>query len=213
VDVYGRRLRNTDSARLHSTTALGRSGHQESSRLTVPKMPCALDHDSPERDLFRLLSQYGEWHRPQIALSILSGSERHRAPRRSRARDIKSLSKISGVGVKRRAPSWWNEGQVGPAGRGKHKHAAGLVAGDQKVNDAVLALIALGLSRSKPRSCPATLSTLAKRSPSRISSARASKKGGMRRPSPTQSPGKRRRRRRSSYTQLVRRALVWSMLR
>ncbi|MBI2928096.1 MAG: Holliday junction branch migration protein RuvA [Verrucomicrobia bacterium] len=99
-----------------------------------------------ERELFRMLINTVSGIGPKIALNILSGMNAT-AFRGAVARgDVKSLAQISGVGKKTAerivvelkdkigAPGAWEAASA--------RHA--LPVADQKINDAVLALIALG---------------------------------------------------------------------
>lgn len=101
---------------------------------------------APERELFRLLINTVSGIGPKIALNILSGMNPTAFRGAVASSDVKALSRISGVG-KKTAERIVVElrDKVGAAGAWEASSAArGLSAHDQKVNDAVLALIALG---------------------------------------------------------------------
>ena len=103
-----------------------------------------------ERELFRMLINTVSGIGPKIALNILSGMNAT-AFRGAVARgDVRSLAQISGVGKKTAerivvelkdkigAPGAWEAASA--------KHA--LPVADQKINDAVLALVALGYKQA-----------------------------------------------------------------
>ena len=99
-----------------------------------------------ERDLFRLLIHSVSGIGPKTALNILSGMNATAFRGAVANGDVKSLSQISGVG-KKTAERIVVElkdkvGQAGALEAAGAKHA--LSADDQKVNDATLALMALG---------------------------------------------------------------------
>jgi Holliday junction DNA helicase RuvA len=98
-----------------------------------------------ERDLFRLLIHTVSGIGPKIALNVLSGVSIAAFRAAVAANDVKALSQISGVG-KKTAERIVVElrdklGAFADTSGGATKPAA---AGDQKLNDAVLALLALG---------------------------------------------------------------------
>jgi Holliday junction DNA helicase RuvA len=99
-----------------------------------------------ERDLFRLLIHTVSGIGPKLALNVLSGVSVAAFRAAVAVNDVKALSQISGVG-KKTAERIVVElrDKLGAfadtAGGGAAKPAA---AGDQKLNDAVLALLALG---------------------------------------------------------------------
>lgn len=99
-----------------------------------------------ERDMFRLLINTVSGIGPKIALNILSGMNVTALRGAVAQADIKSLSKISGVGRKTAERIVVElKDKIGPAGAWEASSAQrALSAADQKVNDAVLALIALG---------------------------------------------------------------------
>ena len=100
-----------------------------------------------ERDLFRLLVNSVSGIGPKIALNILSGMNPVAFRGAVANSDVKSLSQISGVG-KKTAERIVVElrDKIGAAGAweaASARHA--LSPDDQKINDAALALMALGL--------------------------------------------------------------------
>ena len=99
-----------------------------------------------ERDLFRLLINTVSGIGPKIALNILSGMSVVAFRGAVANGDVKALSQISGVGRKTAERVIVElRDKVGPAGAleaGSAQRA--LSAGEQKANDAVLALMALG---------------------------------------------------------------------
>jgi len=102
-----------------------------------------------ERDLFRLLINNVSGIGPKTALNILSGMNPVAFRGAVASSDVKSLSQISGVG-KKTAERIVVElrDKVGAAGAWEASSAArGLSAADQKINDAVLALMALGFKQ------------------------------------------------------------------
>ncbi len=101
---------------------------------------------SAERDLFRLLIHSVSGIGPKTALNILSGMNVAAFRGAVASSDVKSLSQISGVG-KKTAERIVVElrDKIGAAGTWEAASAQRtLSAGDQKLNDAVLALMALG---------------------------------------------------------------------
>ncbi|MCB1124996.1 MAG: Holliday junction branch migration protein RuvA [Verrucomicrobiae bacterium] len=103
----------------------------------------------PERQLFRLLINTVSGIGPKIALNILSGMNPTAFRGAVAGGDVKALSRISGVG-KKTAERIVVElrDKVGAAGAWEASSAErGLSEHDQKVNDAVLALIALGFKQ------------------------------------------------------------------
>jgi Holliday junction DNA helicase RuvA len=102
-----------------------------------------------ERELFRLLINNVSGIGPKTALNILSGMNAVTFRGAVAGGDVKSLSQISGVG-KKTAERIVVElrDKVGAAGAWEASSAArSLSASDQKVNDAVLALMALGFKQ------------------------------------------------------------------
>jgi Holliday junction DNA helicase RuvA len=102
---------------------------------------------SVERDLFRLLIQTVTGIGPRIALSILSGMNPVAFRGAVANADIRALSQISGVGRKTAERIIVElRDKLGPAGAWEADSAGrALSAEDQKINDAVLALLALGI--------------------------------------------------------------------
>lgn len=100
----------------------------------------------PERDMFRLLINTVSGIGPKIGLSALSGMSVTALRGAIANRDIKALSSISGVGKKTAERIVVELGdKVGVSGAWEASSAQNtLSAGDQKMNDAVLALMALG---------------------------------------------------------------------
>lgn len=102
-----------------------------------------------ERDLFRLLINSVSGIGPKTALNILSGMNAVTFRGAVANGDVKSLSQISGVG-KKTAERIVVElrDKIGAAGAWEASSAArSLSATDQKLNDAVLALMALGFKQ------------------------------------------------------------------
>jgi Holliday junction DNA helicase RuvA len=103
----------------------------------------------PERELFRMLINNVSGIGPKTALNVLSGMNAVAFRGAVASGDVKSLSQISGVG-KKTAERIVVElrDKVGAAGAWEATSAArSLSASDQKVNDAVLALMALGFKQ------------------------------------------------------------------
>lgn len=104
---------------------------------------------APERDLFRLLINNVSGIGPKTALNILSGMNAVAFRGAVAQGDVKALSQISGVG-KKTAERIVVElrDKIGAAGAWEAASAArGLSPADQKLNDAVLALMALGFKQ------------------------------------------------------------------
>jgi len=102
-----------------------------------------------ERDLFRLLINNVSGIGPKTALNILSGMNAVAFRGAVANSDVKSLSQISGVG-KKTAERIVVElrDKVGAAGAWEASSAQrALSPADQKINDAVLALMALGFKQ------------------------------------------------------------------
>ena len=99
-----------------------------------------------ERDLFRLLINTVSGIGPKIALNILSGMNATAFRGAVAKGDVKALSKISGVGKKTAERIVVElKDKIGVVGAWEAASAErALSPEDQKVNDAVLALIALG---------------------------------------------------------------------
>jgi len=102
-----------------------------------------------ERDMFRLLINTVSGIGPKSALNVLSGMNVTALRGAVAQADIKSLSKISGVGRKTAERIVVElKDRIGPAGAWEALSAQrALSPEDQKVNDAVLALIALGFKQ------------------------------------------------------------------
>ena len=101
---------------------------------------------TPERDMFRLLMNTVSGIGPKLALNVLSGMSVIALRGAIANGDVKSLSQISGVG-KKTAERIVVElrDKIGPSGAWEAMSSErGLSAADQKVSDAVLALVALG---------------------------------------------------------------------
>jgi Holliday junction DNA helicase RuvA len=102
-----------------------------------------------ERDLFRLLTNNVSGIGPKTALNILSGMNAVTFRGAVANGDVKALSQISGVG-KKTAERIVVElrDKIGAAGTLEAASARhGLAPGDQKLNDAILALMALGIKQ------------------------------------------------------------------
>ncbi|MGA2176787.1 MAG: Holliday junction branch migration protein RuvA [Verrucomicrobiota bacterium] len=99
-----------------------------------------------ERELFRLLIHSVSGIGPKIALNILSGISVTAFRGAVAGSDLKMLSQISGVGKKTAERIVIElKDKIGPGGALEALSAQrALSAGEQKINDAVLALIALG---------------------------------------------------------------------
>lgn len=103
-----------------------------------------------ERELFRLLINIVSGIGPKIALNILSGISVTAFRGAVANGDVKTLSQVSGVG-KKTAERIIVElrDKVGAAGAWEASSAQrGLSPADQRINDAVLALIALGFKQA-----------------------------------------------------------------
>jgi Holliday junction DNA helicase RuvA len=104
---------------------------------------------APERDLFRMLINNVSGIGPKTALNILSGMNAVAFRGAVANGDVKALAQISGVG-KKTAERIIVElrDKIGAAGAWEAASAArSLSASDQKLNDAVLALMALGFKQ------------------------------------------------------------------
>ena len=102
-----------------------------------------------ERELFRLLINNVSGIGPKIALNVLSGMNVTAFRGAVASGDVKSLSQISGVGRKTAERIVVElKDKIGAAGAWEAaSDKRTLSAGDQKVNDAVLALMALGFKQ------------------------------------------------------------------
>jgi Holliday junction DNA helicase RuvA len=104
---------------------------------------------SEERDLFRLLIQTVSGIGPKTALNVLSGISVTAFRGAVANGDLKALSQISGVGKKTAERIVVElKDKIGMAGAWEVASAKhGLSADEQRINDAVLALIALGFKQ------------------------------------------------------------------
>ena len=102
-----------------------------------------------ERDLFRLLIHTVSGIGPKIALNVLSGMNPVALRGAVANGDVKALSQISGVGKKTAERIVVElKDKIGAAGAWEASSAQrSLSDADQKVNDAVLALMALGFKQ------------------------------------------------------------------
>jgi Holliday junction DNA helicase RuvA len=102
-----------------------------------------------ERELFRMLINTVSGIGPKIALNVLSGMNPVALRGAVANSDVKALSQISGVGRKTAERIVVElRDKIGAAGAWEASSAQrALSAGDQKINDAVLALIALGFKQ------------------------------------------------------------------
>jgi holliday junction DNA helicase RuvA len=102
-----------------------------------------------ERDLFRMLINTVSGIGPKIALNVLSGMNPVALRGAVANGDVKALSQISGVGRKTAERIVVElRDKIGAAGAWEASSAQrALSAGDRKINDAVLALIALGFKQ------------------------------------------------------------------
>ena len=102
-----------------------------------------------ERDLFRLLINSVSGIGPRTAVNILSGISVAAFRGAVASSDVKALSQISGVGKKTAERIVVElKDKIGAAGAWEASSARhGLSPEDQKINDAVLALIALGFKQ------------------------------------------------------------------
>jgi Holliday junction DNA helicase RuvA len=106
---------------------------------------------SGERDLFRLLIHTVSGIGPKLALNVLSGTSVAGFCAAVAAGDVKALSGISGVGKKtaeRMVMELRDKLPTVGTGSGAAPGKPALPAGDAKLNDAVLALTALGFKAS-----------------------------------------------------------------
>lgn len=102
-----------------------------------------------ERDLFRLLIHTVSGIGPKTALNVLSGISVTAFRGAVANGDLKSLSKISGVGKKTAERIVVElKDKIGMAGAWEAASAKhGLAPDEQRINDAVLALVALGFKQ------------------------------------------------------------------
>ena len=103
-----------------------------------------------ERDMFRLLIHTVSGIGPKIALNVLSGMNVTALRGAVANGDVKSLSQISGVGKKTAERIVVElKDKIGAAGAWEASSAQrALSESDQKINDAVLALVALGFKQA-----------------------------------------------------------------
>ena len=103
----------------------------------------------PERDMFRLLVNTVSGIGPRIALSILSGMSVTAIRSAVAQRDLKALASISGVGKKTAERIVVELADKVGVATGLEVPSPGLALSpdDQKANDAVLALMALGFKQ------------------------------------------------------------------
>jgi Holliday junction DNA helicase RuvA len=103
-----------------------------------------------ERDLFRMLINTVSGIGPKIALNILSGMNVVAFRGAVATGDVKALAQISGVGKKTAERIVVElKDKVGAAGAWEASSAErALSPADQKINDAILALMALGFKQS-----------------------------------------------------------------
>ena len=106
---------------------------------------------APERDLFRLLINTVSGIGPKIALNVLSGMSVTALRGAVANGDVKALSQISGVGKKTAERIVVElKDKVGAAGAWEASSAQrALSEADQKFNDALLALLALGYKQAE----------------------------------------------------------------
>jgi Holliday junction DNA helicase RuvA len=104
---------------------------------------------SAEREMFRLLINTVSGIGPKLALNVLSGMNVTALRGAVANGDVKSLSQISGVGKKTAERIVVElKDKIGATGAWEAASAArALSPSDQKVNDAVLALMALGFKQ------------------------------------------------------------------
>jgi holliday junction DNA helicase RuvA len=104
---------------------------------------------APERDLFRLLVNTVSGIGPKIALNVLSGISVIAFRGAVASGDVKALSQISGVGKKTAERIVVElKDKIGVAGAWEAASAQRALSPDeQKLNDAVLALIAVGFKQ------------------------------------------------------------------
>jgi holliday junction DNA helicase RuvA len=104
-----------------------------------------------EREMFRLLINNVSGIGPKLALNVLSGMNVTALRGAVANGDVKALSQISGVGKKTAERIVVElKDKIGAAGAWEALSAQrGLSAADQKTNDAVLALVALGFKQNE----------------------------------------------------------------
>jgi holliday junction DNA helicase RuvA len=106
---------------------------------------------APEREMFRLLINTVSGIGPKIAMNVLSGMNVTALRGAVANGDVKSLSQISGVGKKTAERIVVElKDKIGEAGAWEALSAQrALSDGDQKLNDATLALVALGFKQAE----------------------------------------------------------------
>lgn len=106
---------------------------------------------SAEREMFRLLINTVSGIGPKLALNVLSGMNVTALRGAVASGDVKALSQISGVGKKTAERIVVElKDKIGAAGAWEAMSAErALSAADQKINDAVLALMALGFKQQE----------------------------------------------------------------
>ena len=114
-----------------------------------------------ERDLFRLLINTVSGIGPKIALNVLSGMNATAFRGAVASGDVKSLSQISGVGRKTAERIVVElKDKIGAAGAWEAASAQRALSPDeQKINDAVLALMALGFKQIEAHDSVRTVQT------------------------------------------------------
>jgi len=115
-----------------------------------------------ERDLFRLMIAHVTGIGPKIALNVLSGMNPTSFRGAVANNDVKALSRISGVG-KKTAERIVVElrDKLGPAAAWEASSAQhALSAEDQRINDAALALVALGFKPAEAHTAVRAAQTL-----------------------------------------------------
>lgn len=115
-----------------------------------------------ERDLFRLLIHTVSGIGPKIALNVLSGMSVVALRGAVAGGDVKALSQIPGVGRKTAERIVVElKDKIGAAGVWEATSAKhGLTAADRKLNDAVLALLALGFKQPEAHEAVRTAQAL-----------------------------------------------------
>lgn len=106
---------------------------------------------SGERDLFRMLIHNVSGVGPKLALNVLSGMSTTGVRGAVSTGDVKALSQISGVGKKTAERIVVElKDKIGASGAWESASAnRALGAADQRLNDAVLALMALGFKQAE----------------------------------------------------------------
>jgi len=104
-----------------------------------------------EREMFRLLIHTVSGIGPKIALNVLSGMNVSALKGAVANGDVKALSSINGVGKKTAERIVVElKDKIGPAGSWEAASAQRTLSdGDQRINDAALALVALGFKQNE----------------------------------------------------------------